>query len=214
MSSAAAESDQRPMTNDVRSSLVIGRWSFALLVCLLWSLLAGCTAAPPVVKIGLVGPFEGRHRAVGYDVIYSARLAVREINAAGGIGSYRLALVALDDGGDPEMAAQIAASLVLDEAVVAVIGHWLPETTAAAAPIYQAAGLRFITGGQPPYEPVDPARLSSAFREAYAAVTPFDETAGPYAGPAYAAMQAILTDMKTALKANTPLTRATLFDNQ
>jgi hypothetical protein len=199
------------MTNAHYSSFVVRRWSFVFFVGLLWSLLASCATAPPVVKIGLVGPFEGRHRAVGYDVIYSARLAVREINAAGGIGGYRLALVALDDGGDPELAAQIAASLVLDEAVVAVIGHWLPETTAAAAPIYQAAGLHFIAGGQYPYELADPAHLSPAFREAYAAVTPFDETAGPYAGPAYAAMQAIFADMETAVQANVPLSRAALF---
>ncbi|MCP5097251.1 MAG: ABC transporter substrate-binding protein, partial [Chloroflexi bacterium] len=64
-------------------------------------LLIGCASVAPVVKIGLVGPFEGQHRAVGYDVIYSARLAVREINAAGGIGGHRVALVALDDSGDP-----------------------------------------------------------------------------------------------------------------
>ena len=67
-------------------------------------LLSGCASVQPVVKVGLVGPFEGANRAVGYDVIYSARLAVREINEAGGIGGYRVALVALDDSGDPQLA--------------------------------------------------------------------------------------------------------------
>ena len=65
---------------------------FALLM-----ILSGCASVKPVVKIGLVAPFEGRARAVGYDAIYAARLAVREANAAGGIGGYRLAVVALDD---------------------------------------------------------------------------------------------------------------------
>ena len=64
----------------------------------------GCQKTDPVVKIGLVAPFEGRYRPIGYDVIYSARLAVREINAAGGIDGHRVALVALDDGGDPQLA--------------------------------------------------------------------------------------------------------------
>ncbi|MEW5989660.1 MAG: ABC transporter substrate-binding protein, partial [Chloroflexota bacterium] len=108
-------------------------------------LLTACGRTAPVVKIGLVGPFEGRYRPVGYDVIYSARLAIRESNLAGGIGPYRVALVALDDGGDAELAQATAASLVIDPAVVAVIGHWRPETTTAAAPVYQVAGLPFIS---------------------------------------------------------------------
>jgi hypothetical protein len=198
------------MTNDERRLLVVGRWSFVVTL-LFWLLLTGCASAPPVVKIGLVGPFEGRHRDIGYDAIYSARLAVREVNGAEGIGRYRVALVALDDGGDPELAAQIAASLVLDPDVVAVIGHWLPETTAAAQPIYQEAGLLFIPGGQPPYDPVDPAQLSPEFLQAYAAVTPFDETAGAYAGPAYAAMRQIFEIMDAAVQNRSPLTRASLF---
>jgi hypothetical protein len=158
-----------------------------LLFCLLFTVLflSACASVDPVLKVGLVGPFEGQNRAIGYDVIYSARLAVREINAAGGIGGYRLALVALDDSGDPELAAQAARSLALDPQVVAVIGHWGEETTAVAAPIYAAAGLPFL----PAPEPVDPAALPADFRAAYEAVTPFDETPGPHAGPAYETFQ-------------------------
>ena len=33
-------------------------------------ILSGCASVKPVVKIGLVAPFEGRARAVGYDAIY------------------------------------------------------------------------------------------------------------------------------------------------
>ena len=102
-------------------------------------LLSACQTAPPVVKIGLVAPFEGQNRPVGYDAIYSARLAVREINEQGGIGGNYVALVALDDSGDPQLAQETAHSLVLDPAVVAVIGHGLPETSAAAQPIYEEA---------------------------------------------------------------------------
>ena len=73
-------------------------WNAAARVFLLALALlaAGCASVDPVVKIGLVAPFEGRQRAVGYDAIYSARLAVREINAAGGVGGHRVVLVALD----------------------------------------------------------------------------------------------------------------------
>ncbi len=151
--------------------------------------LVGCASVDPVVKVGLVGPFEGADRAIGYDVIYSARLAVREINASGGIGGYRVALVALDDSGDPQLAQEVAASLVIDPAVVVVLGHWTPETTAVSTPIYAAAGLPFISAGEPPLGQYPSDQLPATFRAAYQEVTPFEETAGPYAGSAYDAFQ-------------------------
>lgn len=178
------------------------------LLSLFTLLLLGCARVEPVVKIGLVGPFEGRERAVGYDAIYSARLAVREINESGGINGQRVALVALDDGGQPDLAAAAARSLALDPDMVLVIGHWLTETTAVSAPIYAAAGLPFIPLGQPPFDPVDADNLPASFRATYAAVTPFDETAGPHAGPTYDAFQLIWQAM--AATGQTPVTRSGL----
>lgn len=164
----------------------------ALLICCLALPTAACASVDPVVKVALVGPFEGRYRDVGYDAIYSARLAVREINRAGGINGHRVALVALDDGGDPELASQAAASLVVDPGVVAVAGHFLAETTAAAAPIYDSAGLALLPMGEPPFAAGDPAQLPGDFLDAYASVSPFDEVAGPYAGTTYDAFQLLL----------------------
>ncbi len=154
-------------------------------------LLVACQSIPPIIKIGLVGPFEGRQRQIGYDVIYSARLAVREINEAGGIAGYRVALVALDDGGDTELAQATAESLILDPAVVLVLGHWLTETTAVAAPIYAAADIPFIAMNQVPFAAYDPVQLPADFQAAYEAVTPFDEVAGEYAGTTYDAFQLV-----------------------
>lgn len=171
-------------------------------------LLSGCASVDPVVKIGLVAPFEGQNRAVGYDVIYSARLAVREINEAGGIGGYRVALVALDDSSDPTLAAQTAHALVADPQVVAVVGHWGEETTAVAAPIYAAAGLAHLPGG----DSSDPAALSADFRATYEAVTPFDETPGPYAGPAYDAFQLLWQALAEAKETTGTIDRTAVFE--
>jgi ABC-type branched-subunit amino acid transport system substrate-binding protein len=101
--------------------------------CILF--LAACAfpgSTAPVVKFGLVAPFEGRYRPVGYDAIYAARLAVRERNAAGGVGGYRVELVAYDDGGDAQMAVERARQLAFDLQVVAVIGHYRVDTSRAA----------------------------------------------------------------------------------
>lgn len=162
---------------------------------------SGCQSVAPVVKVGLVAPFEGRYRAVGYDVLYSARLAVREINAAGGINGTRVALVALDDGGSAEYARATAESLLVDPNMVAVVGHWLPETTAAAAPLYTQGGLLFLPGGEEPFSLSDPAQLSPEFVAAYEEVTPFDESPGPLAGSSYDAFQLLFQTLAAAQEA-------------
>jgi len=161
-------------------------------------LLTACASVQPVVKIGLVAPFEGAQRELGYDAIYAARLAVREVNQAGGIGGYRVALVALDDGGDDLLAAETAASLIIDPAVVAVIGHGLVQTTAVAQLVYAEANLALLPLGSAPFITQDPALLPADFVTAYSAITPFDETAGPYAAATYDAMQLIFQAMAEA----------------
>ncbi len=177
---------------------------FALLTALL---MVGCQrSVPPVVKVGLVAPFEGAQRAVGYDVIYSARLAVRQINEAGGIGGYRVALVALDDSGSDDFARKTAVSLTLDPSVVAVIGHW---HAADAADIYADAGLFYIPMSAEDTMPET--QLDPDFVAAYEAVTPFDETPGPYAGPAYEAFSQLWQVLETAVSQSGELNREAVW---
>jgi len=203
MSSAAAENGELLMVNGKWLLAIRGRllatcylplftFHFSLFTLLL---LTACASVQPVIKIGLVAPFEGAQRELGYDAIYAARLAVREINQAGGIGGYRVALVALDDGGDATLAGETAVSLTIDPAVVAVIGHGLAETTAVAQPIYAEAYLPLLPLGDPPFTPHDPILLPAEFQTAYNNVTPFDETAGPYAAATYDAMQLLFLAM-------------------
>jgi len=113
---------------------------FACLLIL--ALLPACSVSTaPVVKVGLVAPFEGRYRAIGYEAIYAARLAIREINSADGVGGVRVELLALDDSGDSVMAIEQARKLALDPQVLAVIGHYRPDTTGAALAAYCAESL-------------------------------------------------------------------------
>jgi ABC-type branched-subunit amino acid transport system substrate-binding protein len=185
-------------------------------------ILTACDVATPlhppsrrsdsVVKIGLVAPFEGRHREVGYDVIYSARLAIREANEASEPEQTKALLVAVDDFGDPEIARESAEAMAVDLEVMAVIGHWLPETTAAARPIYQMAGLALVEAGQGDFGPQDPASLPADFLTAYEDVTPFDETAGPYAGSAYDGVSLILAAIEEIEADGEAINRANVSD--
>jgi branched-chain amino acid transport system substrate-binding protein len=95
-------------------------------------LLAACHSAAGPIRIGLAGPFED---SVGAPMLRAAQLAVSEINAAGGVRGRPLSLVIGDDIGEPDSAFTIATTMV-QEGVVAVVGHVYSGTTLAAAPIY------------------------------------------------------------------------------
>jgi len=181
-----------------------------LLTLLATLLVMGCASVDPVVKVGLVAPFEGRNRAIGYDAIYSARLAVRQINEAGGVAGHRVALVALDDRGDPELAKQAAASLAVDPGVVVVLGHFLPEITAVAAPVYEQHQLALLPMGEMPFAPVSPDSLPPEFLGAYEAITPFDEIAGPFAGPTFDAMGLVRLALAEAEESTGSISRASV----
>lgn len=102
------------------------------------------TSTRPVIKIGLVAPFVGRYREIGEEVIVAARLAVREVNQAGGVRGYTVELMAYDDEGASASAQRQAQKLTTDSQVLAVLGNWLDATTLAAAPIYGHAALPFL----------------------------------------------------------------------
>lgn len=110
-------------------------------VVIVGTLLAGCTATRPTVKIGLVAPFEGVHRPLGYAVLYGAQLALQERNAQGGAGGYGVELVALSDDGQAASAGRQAQALAADPGVVGVLGPWQTATAQAAAPLFAQAGL-------------------------------------------------------------------------
>ncbi len=82
----------------------------------------GVGGTRPIVKIGLTAPFTGFDESIGYSVIGVVRLAVRERNLSGGVAGYSVELAALDDANDPATAAQRAREMVVDPAVMAVLG--------------------------------------------------------------------------------------------
>lgn len=193
--------------SSVKNNFTGSRRVLSLLIVTVILAAAGCQSTPDVVKIGLVAPFEGADRAVGYDAIYAARLAVREINAAGGIDGSQIALVALDDRGDLDQALKNGRLLLADPAVVAVLGHGVVSTTAAMRPVYLEDGLAFIPLSQPPFGPFEPAALPADFTAAYEAVTPFEEQPGPLAAPTYDGMQLVFEALRQAMGTEGKITR-------
>ncbi len=108
-------------------------------------LLAACRfpgSVKPTVKIGLSAPFEGRYRDLGYEMLYSVRLAVRQRNSAGGVGDrFLVELVALNDFNEVDEAVVQAHKMAVDQQVLGVLGGWTPEIAESAAREYAALGL-------------------------------------------------------------------------
>src|SRR5471030_2026455 len=99
--------------------------------------------ADEVVKIGHAAPLTGANAHLGKDTENGARLAVEEINAKGlviGAQKVTLELDGQDDASDPRQGTQIAQKLV-DDKVVAVVGHMNSGTTIPASKIYSDAGI-------------------------------------------------------------------------
>jgi branched-chain amino acid transport system substrate-binding protein len=107
---------------------LLRRWTAAVFAVLA---VASCAERAPIT-IGLAGPLTD---PVGAPMRLAAELAIAEINAAGGIRGRPLALLALDDHGDPDSAI-VVAGLLRTSAAVAVIGHVWSGTTLAAGPVY------------------------------------------------------------------------------
>jgi branched-chain amino acid transport system substrate-binding protein len=95
----------------------------------------------PTLKIGLVAPFEGLYRPLGYEALFGVKLALLERNLGQGLHGYRVELVALNDFNDPAEAQLQAKALIADPDVVGVVGHLSAAATQAAMPVYQQAGL-------------------------------------------------------------------------
>lgn len=100
-------------------------------------------AADPI-KIGLSGPFTGGSAAMGVSMRDGVRLAVDEINAAGGIAGQPIKLVERDDEAKNELGVQIAQELINKEEVVATLGFANTGVTLAAQRFYQEAEIPLI----------------------------------------------------------------------
>lgn len=105
---------------------------------------APAAAPAEVIKIGHVAPLTGGIAHLGKDNENGARLAVDEINVAGGLDvggkKYKLELLAEDDKADPKEGT-LAAQKLVDAGVVAVVGHLNSGTSIPASKIYADANV-------------------------------------------------------------------------
>src|SRR5256886_16417657 len=96
------------------------RWCRAFLAAILSvTACTGASSREPIV-LGLAGPFS---QPRGVSMRHAAELAVKEINAHGGIRGQPLALGIMADRGRHEVAIAIARKMTDDPSSVVVFGH-------------------------------------------------------------------------------------------
>jgi branched-chain amino acid transport system substrate-binding protein len=102
------------------------------------AVLAPVRAADPI-KLGLSGPFTGGSASMGVSMRDGVKLAVAEINKAGGVLGRPFELVERDDEARNEVGVQIAQELINKEQVVATLGFINTGVAQAAERFYQEA---------------------------------------------------------------------------
>ena len=114
------------------------------LVALAASLLAACgPRVPDTIRIGVAQPLSGPSAARGQDLVNGALLAAADINASQfkvGGKFVKIEIVAMDDKADKEEAKKVARALV-DQKVVAVIGHLSSDITEVTVPVYRSGNV-------------------------------------------------------------------------
>lgn len=98
---------------------------------------AGAQTAKPL-RVGLIGPFTGPSSDFGQPMLNGARLAVDEINAAGGYLGRMVELVVKDDNATPDTGLQKSKEL-MQEQVVATIGFCNSGVALKSLEVYQSA---------------------------------------------------------------------------
>ncbi|WP_296580864.1 ABC transporter substrate-binding protein [Xanthobacter sp.] len=105
---------------------------------------SGAAYAADPIKIGLTGPFTGGSSSMGVSMRDGVKLAVDEVNKAGGVLGRPLQLIERDDEAKNEVGVQIAQELINKEGVVATLGYINTGVALASQRFYQEAEIPVI----------------------------------------------------------------------
>ena len=106
--------------------------------------LSGLVHAAEPIKIGVSGPYTGGSSSMGVSMRDGVKLAVDEINKAGGVIGRQLQIVERDDEAKNERGVQIAQELINKEKVAATVGFINTGVSLASQRFYQEAKIPVI----------------------------------------------------------------------
>src|SRR6202162_1088355 len=132
-------------TPELMNSCTPGRrWIHGLLgVLALLSLAIQSSLAE--IKIGAMTCLTGPLSTFGVSSVQGTKLAVEEINAAGGILGHPIQLIVEDNGSKAGEATTITRKFISQDKVVAILGDLTSSATMEGAPLAQAAKIPLLT---------------------------------------------------------------------
>ncbi len=158
----------------------------------------GSSANADDITIAVAGPMTGDLAAFGEQLRRGSEMAVKDINAAGGVMGKQLKLEVGDDQCDPKQAVQVANDLV-KKGVVFVAGHFCSGSSIPASAVYAEEGVLQMTPAStnPKFTDEAPNGAKTIFRTCGR-----DDKQGSFAGPwlakSYAGKNIAILDDKSA----------------
>ena len=111
--------------------------------CIVGLMISGASAAD-TVKVGIVLPLTGSQAKFGEIEKNSFDLALKEINASGGINGEKLELIMEDDTNRPEVGRSVVKKLITEDKVVMIVGGYSNSVTYAVAGVCQQNKMPFL----------------------------------------------------------------------
>jgi len=106
--------------------------------------LAAAPARAEDLKVAVVGPITGQYATFGEQMRRGAEMAVKDINAQGGVMGRQLKLAVGDDACDPKQAVSVA-NRMANEGVLFIAGHYCSGSSIPASAVYAENGVIQIT---------------------------------------------------------------------
>lgn len=130
------------------------RWYALALLIISISCLCACGYQPeqkPEIRIGVIAPLSGDNSETGTSTVEGAKLAIREVNEAGGLdigGERQKVVLFVEDNKDiPEVAVNACRKLIYQKNVVAVIGLSISRNAIRTATVCESARVPMISTG-------------------------------------------------------------------
>ena len=126
------------------------RFNKITLVCACVSVLAALPVAAQNISIGFYGPLTGPMSLSGIASKQGADLAIKQINAQGGVIGRKLVLVPYDDKSSPEEAVKGVTRMISSDKVQCIVGSLHSGNILASAPVVEKAKVPEIGIGTSP----------------------------------------------------------------
>lgn len=116
--------------------------TLALATAAVWAF--GLSAANAEILIATIGPMTGQYASFGEQMRRGAEMAVKDLNAKGGVLGEQIKLIVEDDACDPKQAVA-AANKVVSQGAVLVAGHFCSGSSIPASKVYTEEGVLQIS---------------------------------------------------------------------